>query len=144
VYAYTVLIITNAVAAAVYMVARACFDTSDFTRITGKPDHFSIEELQDQVACIAAPFKMSWYSGTTGCLAIGINADGMHRVARNSSLDCSQATKPALLNHNITSLASNADVQTLANEHKVTLDEYYLVKTINHYGITTVAANVEH
>ena len=64
-------------AAAVDAMVKARFDTANFTRIVGAPEHGAIDILEDEIAKVAATFKTTRYGGKTGCLALIVNEEEM-------------------------------------------------------------------
>ena len=64
-------------AAAVDAMVKARFDTTNFTRIVGAPEHRPIDILKDEITKFAATFKTTRYGRRTGCLALIVNKEEM-------------------------------------------------------------------
>ena len=62
-------------AAAVNAMGKDRFNTTNFTRIVGAPEHGFIDILEDEIAKVAATFKTTRYGGRTGCLALIVDQD---------------------------------------------------------------------
>ena len=62
-------------AAAVDAMIKARFDTANFTRIVGAPEHGTIDILKDEIAKAAATFKTTRYRGKTGCLVLIVDEE---------------------------------------------------------------------
>ena len=80
--------------AAVNAMVKARFDTTNFTRIVGAPEHGPIDILKDEIAKFAATFKTTRYGGRTGCLALIFDKEDMRRLTMDGTLDCTRAPKP--------------------------------------------------
>ena len=74
-------------AAAVDAMVKARFDTKNFTRSVGAPEHGPIDILEDEIAKFVATFKTTRYGGRTGCLALIVNEEEMQRVTKDGMLD---------------------------------------------------------
>ena len=66
---------------------KARFDTTNFTRIVGAPEHGPIDILEDKITKVAATFKTTRYGGRTGCLALIVDQEEMRRVTKDGTLD---------------------------------------------------------
>ena len=62
-------------AAAVNAMVKARFDTTNFARIVGAPEHGPIDILEDEIAKVAATFKTTRYGGRTGCLTLIVDEE---------------------------------------------------------------------
>ena len=62
-------------AAAVDAMVKARFDTTNFTRIVGAPEHGPIDILKNEIAKVAATFKTTRYGGRTECLSLIVDKE---------------------------------------------------------------------
>ena len=113
-------------AATIDAMVKTRFDTTNFTRIVGAPEYGPIDILEDEIAKVAATFKMTLYGGRTGCLALIVDQDEMRRVTKDGTLDCTQAPKPPLLSTRLTDTTTATEGKTFAAEHRQVWSEYYL------------------
>ena len=112
-------------AAAVNAMVKARFDTTNFTRIVGAPEHGPIDILEDEIAKVAATFKMTRYGGKTGCLALIVDQEEMQRVTKDGTLDCTRAPKPPLLSPRLRDTTTAMNGNTFSAEHRQVWFEYY-------------------
>ena len=121
-------------AAAIDAMVKARFDTTNFTRIVGAPEHGPIDILEDEIAKVAATFKTTWYGRRTGYLALIVNQEEMRRVTKDGTLDCTRALKPPLLSPRLSNTTTATDGNTFAAEHQQVWFEYYLEQAVDLYG----------
>ena len=120
------------------------FGAASFPRITGPPEHGTINELVRAIATVATGFKTCRCGGNTGCLALIIDQEEIRRVAKDDTLDCSRANDPTLLNPSIRDTNTARDEKILTTEHRVTWYEYYLEQALGLYGVATIVINIYH
>ena len=111
-------------AAAVDAMVKARFDTTNFTRIVGAPEHGPIDIVKDEIAKVATTFKTIRYGGRTGCLALIVNQEEMRRVTKDGTFDCTRAAKPPLLSPRLSDTTTATDGKTFAAEHQQVWFEY--------------------
>ena len=97
---------------------KARFDTTNFTRIVGAPEHGPIDILEDEIAKVAATFKTTRYGGRTGCLALIVDQEEMRRVTKDGTLDCTCALNPPLLCPRLSNTTTATVGNTFAVEHR--------------------------
>ena len=134
---------TTTGAAAVDAMVKAWFDTTNFTRILGAPEHGPINILKDKLAKVVATFKTTGYGGRTGCLDLSIDEDETRRVTKDRTLDCTRATMPPLLSPKINDTTTATDGKTFAAEHKQIWYKYYLDQAVDLYGISAIVASTD-
>ena len=130
-------------AAAVDAMVKARFDTTNFTRIVGAPEHGPIDVLEDEIAKVAATFKTTRYGRRTGCLALIVDQDEMRRVTKDGNIDCTRAPKPPLLSPRLTNTTTATDGKTFATEHRQVWYEYYLDQAVDLYGVAAIVASTD-
>ena len=130
-------------AAAVDAMVKARFDTTNFTRIVGAPEHGPIDILEDEIAKVAAKFKTTRYGGRTGCLALIVNQEEMRRVTKDGTLDCTRAPNPPLLSPRLSDTTTATDGKTFAAEHRQVWFEYYLDQVVDLYGVAAIVASTD-
>ena len=130
-------------AAAVDAMVKAHFDTTNFTRIVGAPEHGPINIPEDEIAKVAATFKTTRYGGITGCLALIVDQDEMRRVTKDRTLDFTQAPNPPLLSPRLTDTTTATDGKTFAAEHRQVWFEYYLDQAVNLYGVAAIVVSTD-
>ena len=130
-------------AAAVNAMVKARFDTTNFTRIVGAPEHGPIDILEDEIAKVAATFKTTRYGGRTGCLALIVDEEEMRRVTKDGTLDCTRAPKPPLLSPRLSDTTTATDGKTFAAEHRQVWFEYYLDQAVDLYGVAAIVASTD-
>ena len=130
-------------AANVNAMVKARFDTTNFTRIVGAPEHGPIDILEDEIAKVAATFKTTWYGGRTGCLALIVDEEEMRRVTKDGTLDCTRAPKPPLLSPKLSNATTATEGKTFAAEHRQVWYEYYLDQVVVLYGVSTIVASTD-
>ena len=130
-------------ASAVNAMVKARFDTTNFTRIVGAPDHRPIDILEDEIVEAAATFKTTRYGGRTGCLALIVDEEEMRLVTKDGTLDCTCAPKPPVLSPKLSDTTTATDGRTLAAEQRQVWYEYYLDQAVNLYGIADIVASTD-
>ena len=130
-------------AAAVDTMVKARFDTTNFTRFVGAPEHRPIDILEYEIAKVAATFKTNQYRGRTGCLALVVDEEEMRRVTKDGTLNCTRAPKPPLLSPNLSDATTATDRKNFAAEHRQVWYEYYLDQAVNLYGVAAIIASTD-
>ena len=131
---------TTTGAGAVDTMVKARFDTTNFTRIVGAPEHGPINILKDEITKVAGTFKTTRYGGRTGCLALIVDEDETRRVTKNRTLDCTRATTPLLLSPKINDTTTATDGKTFSAEHKQIWYKYYLKQAVDLYDVAAIVA----
>ena len=134
---------TTTGAGAVDTMVKARFDTTNFTRIVGAPEHKPIDILEDEIVKVAATFKTIRYGGRTGCLALIVDEEDMRRVTKDGTLNCTRATKPPLLSPKLNDTKTARDGKNFSVEHKQIWYKYYLNQAVDLYGVATIVASTD-
>ena len=130
-------------AAAVNAMVKAWFDTTNFTRIVGAPEHGPIDILKDNIAKVAATFKTTRYKGRTGCLALIVDEEEMRHVTKDGTLNCTRAPKPPLLSPKLSDATTATDGKTIAVKHRQVWYDYYLDQAVDLYGVAAIFARID-
>ena len=119
---------------------KAQFDTTNFARIVGSPEHGPINILEDEIAKVAATFKTTRYGGRTGFLALIVDEEEMQRVTNDGTLNCTCSPKPPLLSPKLNDATSATDGKTFDAEHRQVWYEYYLDQAVDLFSVAAIVA----
>ena len=130
-------------AGAVDAMVKARFDTTNFTRIVGAPEHRPIDIFKDEIAKVAATFKTTRYGERTRCLALIVDEEEMRRVTKDGTLDCTCAPKPPLLSLRLSDTTTATNRKTFAAEHQQVWFKYYLDQAVDLYSVAAIVASTD-